>query len=286
MSSLSSFSHRLRLAHFLQLMAVHGILLAYTALALFPIVLILINSFKTRKAIFKTPYALPNSETWSTIGYETVFKRANFPDYFVNSLIVTLGALVLILIAGTMAAWALAEYRFPGNKLMGLYLALGIMIPIRLGTVSILRLTVTLDIVDTLWALILVYTASGLPLAIFVLTNFMRQVPRDLKDAARVDGASEYRIYRMILPLVRPAIGTVAVFNMIPIWNDLWFPLILAPSERNKTVTLGAQTFLGQFISDWNAVLSSLTLAAIPVVVLYIIFSRQLIRGLTAGAVK
>jgi len=286
MSSLSSLSHRLRPAHSLQLLGAHTILLAYTALALFPIVLVLINSFKTRRAIFKTPYALPNSETWSTIGYETVFKRANFPDYFLNSLIVTVSALILILIAGTMAAWALAEYRFPGNNIMGLYLALGIMIPIRLGTVSILRLVVDIGLVDTLWALILVYTASGLPLAIFVLTNFMKQVPRDLKDAARVDGASEYRIYRMILPLVRPAIGTVMVFNMIPIWNDLWFPLILAPSERNKTVTLGAQTFLGQFISDWNAVLSSLTLSAVPVVILYIIFSRQLIRGLTAGAVK
>ncbi len=283
---MSSLSHRLRLAYWLQLLGAHAILLAYTALALFPIVLVLINSFKTRKAIFKTPYALPNSETWSTVGYETVLERANFPDYFVNSLIVTVSALVLILIAGTMAAWALAEYRFPGNNIMSLYLALGIMIPIRLGTVSILRLTVNLNIVDTLWALILVYTASGLPLAIFVLTNFMKQVPRDLKDAARVDGASEYRIYRMILPLVRPAIGTVMVFNMIPIWNDLWFPLILAPSEANKTVTLGAQTFLGQFISDWNAVLSSLTLSAVPVVILYIIFSRQLIRGLTAGAVK
>ncbi|MCL4237410.1 MAG: carbohydrate ABC transporter permease [Anaerolineae bacterium] len=286
MLSLSSLSHRLRPAHSLQLLGAHAILLVYTALALFPIVLVLINSFKTRRAVFKTPYALPNSETWSTIGYETVFKRANFPDYFLNSLIVTVSALILILIAGTMAAWALAEYRFPGNNIMGLYLALGIMIPIRLGTVSILRLVVDVGLIDTLWALILVYTASGLPLAIFVLTNFMKQVPRDLKDAARVDGASEYRIYRMILPLVRPAIGTVMVFNMIPIWNDLWFPLILAPSERNKTVTLGAQTFLGQYIIDWNAVLASLTLAAIPVVILYIVFSRQLIRGLTAGAVK
>ncbi|GIV81884.1 MAG: ABC transporter permease [Anaerolineae bacterium] len=285
-SPLTTFLRRFRPAQTIQLMAAHAVLLAYTALALFPIVLILINSFKTRKAIFKTPYALPTKETWSLVGYETVWERANFPDYFRNSLIVTLGALALILLAGTMAAWALSEYRFPGNNLLGLYLALGIMIPIRLGTVSILRLCVKLGIVDTLLALILVYTASGLPLAIFVLTNFMKQVPRDLKDAARVDGASEYRIYRMILPLVRPAIGTVAVFNMIPIWNDLWFPLILAPSERNKTVTLGAQTFLGQFVSDWNAVLASLTLSAVPVVILYIIFSRQLIRGLTAGAVK
>jgi raffinose/stachyose/melibiose transport system permease protein len=114
----------------------------------------------------------------------------------------------------------------------------------------------------------------------------MRQIPTGLLDAARIDGASEYRIYRLILPLVRPALGTVAVFNMIPIWNDLWFPLILASSERSKTVILGAQIFLGQYIQDWNAVLASLTLAMIPIVVLYIIFSKQLIRGLTSGAVK
>jgi raffinose/stachyose/melibiose transport system permease protein len=114
----------------------------------------------------------------------------------------------------------------------------------------------------------------------------MRDVPRDLKDAARVDGASEYRIYWLILPLVRPALGTVAVFNMIPFWNDLWFPLILAPAERVKTVTLGAQTFLGQFENDWNAILAALTLSMVPIIILYIIFSRQLVRGLTSGAVK
>ncbi len=283
---MTSFADRFRLGQRVQMLLAHAVLLAYTALALFPIALIVMNSFKTRKAIFRTPYRLPNSESWSLKGYETVWERADFPGYFQNSLIVTIGALVLILVFGTMAAWALAEYRFPGSSALGLYLALGIMIPIRLGTVSILRLVVDLNIVDTLYALILVYTASGLPLAVFILTNFMKQIPRDLKDAARVDGASEYRIYWMILPLVRPAIGTVMVFNMIPIWNDLWFPLILAPSEANKTVTLGAQAFLGQFISDWNAVLSSLSLSAIPVIILYIIFSRQLIRGLTAGAVK
>jgi raffinose/stachyose/melibiose transport system permease protein len=107
-----------------------------------------------------------------------------------------------------------------------------------------------------------------------------------LKDAARIDGASEYRIYALILPLIRPALGAVAVLNMIPIWNDLWFPLILASSEQSKTIILGAQIFLGQYVNDWNAVLASLTLAMIPVIVLYIIFSRQLIRGLTMGGIK
>jgi raffinose/stachyose/melibiose transport system permease protein len=275
-----------RPGHTLQVVSVHVALLAYTALALFPVVLVVINSFKSRRAIFGSPYTLPNSDTFSLVGYETVFKRASFDNYFLNSILVTVIALLLIFVTGTMAAHALAEYRFRGNTFMGLYLALGIMVPIRLGTVSLLRLIVGLRLVDTLAALILVYTAMGLPLAVFVLSQFMRQIPRDLKDAARVDGASEYRIYWMMLPLVRPAIGTVMVFNMIPIWNDLWFPLILAPGEATKTVTLGVQVFLGQFVSDWNAVLSSLTLAALPVIILYIIFSRQLIRGLTAGAVK
>jgi raffinose/stachyose/melibiose transport system permease protein len=190
------------------------------------------------------------------------------------------------LLVSSMAAFALARYEFRGNTLLGLYLSLGIMIPIRLGTVSILQMMKSIGLIDTLWSLILVYTASGIPLAVFILTQFMRQIPTGLLDAARIDGASEYRIYRLVLPLIRPALGTVAVFNMIPIWNDLWFPLILASSERSKTVILGAQIFLGQYINDWNAVLASLTLAMIPVVVLYVIFSRQLIRGLTSGAVK
>ncbi len=264
----------------------HVALLTYTAIALFPIFLVVINSFKTRKAIFAQPLGLPSTETFSLVGYTTVWERSSFPLYFSNSIIVTVVSIGLVLFVGAMAAFALSEYKFPGNTLWGLYLSLGIMIPIRLGTVGILRLVAGLGLVNSLTALILVYTAQGLPLAIFVLQQFMAQVPRELKEAARVDGASEYRIFSLILPIVRPAIATVSVFVMIPIWNDLWFPLILAPGESTKTVTLGAQQFLGQFISDWNAVLASLTLAMIPILVLYLLFSKQLIRGITAGAVK
>ena len=237
----------------------HFILVAYTLVVLFPIVLILINAFKARKAIFNAPYLPPLPDTFSLEGFETVFARSNFPLYFVNSLTVTLVSIFLILFTGAMAAYALSEYKFPGNTLLGLYLALGIMIPIRLGTASILSIIVGIGLVNTLTGLILVYTAMGLPLTIFVLQQFMRQVPRELKEAARIDGASEYRIFWLIVPLVRPAIATVAVFVMIPIWNDLWFPLILASGERTKTVTLGTQVFLGQFVTDWNAVLASTT---------------------------
>ena len=264
----------------------HIALLAYTIVAIFPIILIIINALKARKAIFNDPLALPWIDTFSLEGFYTVFDRSNFPLYFWNSITITVVSLFLIVFTGSMAAYALSEYKFPGNPLLALYLAFGIMIPIRLGTISILSMIVSMGLINTLTGLILVYTAQGLPLTIFVLQEFMRQVPRELKDAARVDGASEYRIYWLILPLVRPAIATVAVFVMIPVWNDLWFPLILAPGESTKTVTLGAQVFLGQFVSDWNAVLASLSLAMIPILILYVLFSRQLIRGLTAGAVK
>jgi raffinose/stachyose/melibiose transport system permease protein len=267
--------------------AAHAVLGAYTIIALFPVVVIIINSFKTRKAIFREPLALPNSESFSLIGYETVIKQGDLFLYFQNSLIVTVASLFFVLLFGAMAAFALAEYRFRGNTLMGLYLALGIMIPIRLGTVYILKIMVAGGLVNTLTALILVYTAQGLPLAVFILAEFMRQVSNDLKNAGRIDGLSEYRIFFiLVLPLVRPAMATVAVFTMIPIWNDLWFPLILAPAEETKTITLGAQVFIGQFVTNWNAVLSALSLAIVPVLILYLIFSRQLIRGITAGAVK
>ena len=265
----------------------HLVLAGYFLICMFPVVLVVMNSFKTRAAIFGSPLALPTPETFSLEGYQTVIAQGDFFLYFRNSLTVTIVSLFFILLFGAMAAFALSEYRFKGNKWMGLYLALGIMIPIRLGTVAILQLMVQSGLVNTLTALILVYTAQGLPLAIFILSEFMAQVSGDLKNAGRIDGLSEYAIFfKLVLPLVRPAMATVAVFSMIPIWNDLWFPLILAPAEETKTVTLGAQVFIGQFVTNWNAVLSALSLAILPVLVLYAIFSRQLIRGITAGAVK
>ena len=266
---------------------IHLALITYTLIALFPVFLTLVNSFKNRNAIFREPMSLPGPSTFSLIGYETVLSQGDFLGYFQNSLIVTVVSIALVLLFGAMAAFALSEYRFRGNTLLGLYLALGIMIPIRLGTVAILQGMVAAGLVNTLTSLILVYTAQGLPLAIFILSEFMRTVSDDLKNAGRIDGLSEYSIFfRLVLPLVRPAMATVAVFTMIPIWNDLWFPLILAPGESTKTVTLGAQMFIGQFVTNWNAVLSALSLAILPVMVLYVIFSRQLIRGITSGAVK
>ncbi len=270
----------------LRVFGIHAVLLAFTASALFPIFLVVNNSFKNRRAIFSDPYSLPNPDTWDLIGYQTVFQGANFGLYFMNSLTVTVISLLLILLSSAMAAFALSEYRFRGNTLLGLYMAVGIMIPIRLGTVSIIKLMVNLGLNDTLWALILVYTATGIPLAVFILSVFLRNVPGELKDAARIDGASEYRIFWMILPLVRPALGTVAVYNLVPIWNDLWFPLIFITQEDKKTVLLAVTRLQGQYATDWPRVFALLTLSALPVILLYLTMSKQFVAGLTAGAVK
>ena len=199
---------------------VHAVLLSYTVLALFPIFLVIINSFKSKRAIFNDPLALPTPATFSLVGYEKVLQESEVLTFFANSLIVTLVSLLLILTFGAMAAWGLSEYKFRGNRWLYFIMGFGIMVPIRLGTVSILSTMVSLNLTNTLTALILVYTAQGLPLAVFILAEFMNQIPKDLKEAARCDSVSEYKIFaQIIVPLIRPAIATVAVFSMIPIWN-------------------------------------------------------------------
>ena len=197
-----------------------------------------------------------------------------------------LGALFLILFFGTMAAYAIAEYKVKISNFLFVYFLIGIIVPIRLGSVGILEIMVNLHLTNTLTGLILIYTVAGLPLAIFILTQFFRQIPVSLKEAARIDGASEWKIYLMTLNYIKPAIASVAAFSVAPIWNDIWWPLIIAPAEEVCTVTMGAQKFLGQFSNDWNALLSALSMAMVPLVLLYLIFSKHIMRGLVDGAVK
>jgi raffinose/stachyose/melibiose transport system permease protein len=267
--------------------AAHAVLIAFTLIALAPVLLIIVNSLKSRRAIFSSPLSLPGTGTFDLVGYRTVIEHGNFAAYFGNSLVITVAALAATIIFGAMAAFALSEYKFRLNTLTALFITIGIMVPIRLGTLGILEMMVSLSLVNTRTALILVYTAQSLPMAVFILAEFMRTLSDDLKNAGRVDGLSEYKIFFwLVLPLLRPAMVTVAVFTMMPIWNDLWFPLILAPGEATKTLTLGAQVFIGEDVTDWNSVLAALSLSILPILALYLVFSKGLIRGITSGAVK
>ena len=264
----------------------HLILIFSSLLALFPVLIVVLNSFKARLAIFKTPYSLPSKESFDLVGYRTVFARSNFLLYYKNSLLVMLGALVLILILGSLVSFALTEYQFKGASFFSVYFILGMIIPIRLGSVGILKIMMALKLTNTLWSLILIYAVAGMPLAIFIMTNFFRQIPRDIKEAAKLDGASELQIYLFCLKVISPAIASVAALSVSPIWNDIWWPLVLASKENVVTVTLGAQQFVGQFSSDWNALLAALSMAMVPLIILYIVFSKYVISGMVEGAVK
>lgn len=273
-----------QLRRVLQRLSAHVILLAYSALALFPVLVVALNSFKPRLDIFREPYKLPDPVDWT--GYETVLDESNFVRYFGNSIFVTGVTIIFVLLIASMASYALAEYKFRFSNFIALYFLAGIMIPLRLGTISLLEIIKDLGLYDSLWALILIYTAMGLPVAIFILTDFIKLLPHELLDAARVDGASEFRIlFQIIMPLLRPALGSVAVFNLL-VWNDLWFPLVFIQTDELQTVTLGVSKFIGQYKINYAAMLAALTMAIVPMLVMYIVFSRQLIRGLTAGVSK
>lgn len=262
---------------------VHLLLIVMAIFSIVPILIVLMNSFKTTQGIFGAPFAMPDAETFNLQGYINVFTRGNFLLNYQNSLIVTIATIVLTIVLGTLAAWALVEYKVPITPVLAGFFVVGIMLPIRLGTVPLIKIMTSWALMDTLTALILVYTAMQLPLAIALMTTYFRAVPTELKEAARIDGAGEWRTLSITLPIVRVGIAAVASITMLPVWNDLWFPLILAPSKENQTVTLGVQQFVGQFQNDYPALLASLTLGAVPLVILFAVFSRQYIAGLTKG---
>jgi len=262
---------------------VHGLLIVFAIVAILPILVVVMNSFKTTMGIFGAPFALPAADTFNLDGYKNVFTRGNFAANYANSIIVTVATIAATIVLATGAAWALVEYKVRISPLLTGFFIIGIMLPIRLGTVPIIKMMVATQLIDTLLALVLVYTAMQLPLAIALMMTYFRSVPGELKEAARMDGAGEFRVLGIALPLVRPGLAAVASITMLPVWNDLWFPLILAPSKQNQTVTLGVQQFVGQFQSDYPALLAALTLGALPLIVLFTVFSRQFIQGLSAG---
>jgi raffinose/stachyose/melibiose transport system permease protein len=262
---------------------VHVLLIFFVVLAIGPVLLIIMNSLKSQQGIFAGPFALPTSKTFDLGGYARVFSLGNFDVYYRNSIVVTVVTTLLTVAFSTLAAFAITEYKVRLAPLIASFFIMGIMLPVRLGTVSILQMMVSWHLVNTVWALILVYIGMSLPLGVALMVTYFRSAPMELKEAARMDGANEWQTLSVIVPLVRPGLAAVASITMLPIWNDLWFPLILAPGDNSKTVTLGVQQFVGQYQNDWPALLASLVLGAVPLIILFTVFSKQFIKGLSDG---
>jgi len=260
-------------------------LLMHTVVVIYPIFLMTTTAFKTNKEIFTNPYGFPSKFNYGN--FVKVFDVSRYDLYFRNSFIVTVSSIVLILFLSSLAAYILAKYKFIGNKFIYLYFLAGIMIPIKLGTINIVQIMNWLHLFDNLFSLIIIYTVMGLPIGIFILTDFIKMISEELSNAARIDGCSDYGIFlRIIIPLLKPALAAVAIVNILPIWNDFWFPLILIRSDNLKTVPLATATLFGQYETQWGMVFAALTIASLPLIIFYLIISKQFIKGLSEGSFK
>jgi len=265
---------------------VHLSLLVFVLLAIGPILVIVINSFKTTEGIFSGPLKLPDSKTFSLEGFKRAVENGNFIRNYANSTIITLGSTFLTVVCSCLAAYGITEYTTKLASMIAGLFTIGIMLPVTLGTVVILKMMVRFHLLNTHLSLILVYVGICVPLGVILMVTNFRTVSNDLKEAARIDGANEFKTFLIVLPLVMPGVAAVAAITMLPIWNDLWFPLILTTGPKTQTLTLGIQQFVGVHTNDWEALIASLVLGAIPLILLFTLFSKQFIKGLSDGYSK
>lgn len=263
----------------------YAFLVLYGFVCLYPFFLMIVSSFKETGDIFTDPFGLPSNPSFEA--YRTAWDIGNFSSYFWNSVFVTVTSVAIILLVGSMAAYPIGRYEFRGRGFLYVYFLSGLMLPIKLGIVPLFFLMTSLGLYDTRLSLILVYAASGVPFTVFILAAFFRTLPRELEEAAKIDGAGEFRIYwQIMVPLIRPALATVAIFNFIQFWNDFFFPLILIQTDELRTIPVGLTNFFGTYQNDWALIFAGLTIASLPLILLFLVASKQIIRGLTAGATK
>ncbi len=261
------------------------LLIGNSIVMLTPIVIMFFSAFKTNAQIFQSPFSIPDFTNVKSL--LRVWNETDFLLYMSNSLIVTASSIALILILGTMAAYAIARYEFRGSGFILLFFLAGLTLPLKLAIIPLFIQMRDFGLIDSRLSLIFIYVATGLPTTVFILTGFIRSLPNELEDAARMDGANEARImWSIMLPLVRPAMVIAAIQNVVPIWNDFFFPLIFIQNNNLKTLPQGLTAFMGEFGTDWGVLFSGLTLSALPIIILYIALSRQFINGMTAGAIK
>ena len=251
-----------------------------------PIYWIVITSFKTQSNYFQTnPLAPPTAPTLDN--YRVVIE-ADFARYFINSVIVALGAIVPAVLVSFMAAYAIvrAGDQWLLRSVNSLFL-MGLAIPLQAAIIPVYLIIIRLHLYDTLLAIILPSIAFAIPLSVLVLSNFIRDVPKELFDSMRVDGASEWVTLRQLaFPLTRPALVTVSIYSGLAIWNGFLLPLILIQSPNQRTLPLALWAFQGQYSINVPAVLASVVLTTLPILILYVVGRRQLLSGLTAGFSK
>lgn len=263
------------------------ILIIYSIIVIFPLVWIFSSSLKSSMEIFANVWALPKGIKWEN--YVNAWIEASIGKYFINSLFVTATSVFFILLLSAMVAYVLTRFRFLGNSFVFYYFLGGLMIPTFLGIVPLFLLLKDLHLLDNFIGLILVYIAYSLPFSIFILTPFFKSLPHELAEAAIIDGCSDFSVFwRIMLPLAKPGLITVGIFNFLGIWNEYILALVIISSGELRTLPLGiANLYMVQhYQADWGTLFAGLTIVMVPTLIVYIIFSKKLTSGITLGALK
>lgn len=260
-------------------------LLAMACMFAMPMLFTLLSSVKTKIEIFSNPFALP--EVFQFSNYIEAWKGANMSQYFINSLIQAGLTVIVLAFVSTLAAYALSRFSFKGNKFLTVFFMLGMMVPMHTVLVPVSYIIGSLNLKNNIPALILIYVAFSLPFSVMVISNFMRGVNRSLEEAALIDGASYFQIYRKVmLPLSVPAIATISIFNFLSAWNNILFPLLFINDKKLKPISLGLLNFNGERGSEYGPLMAAIVITVTVPLVLYLLFQEKVEGGLAAGAVK
>ena len=266
-------------------LAWHVTMLVVSAVVLIPIIMVFLGSFKTVPEFFSTPYGLP--ESFDPFNYVKAWDEANLQRATLNSLIATVLGVLFSTILASLAAYGLARYTFAMRMPIRLLFVGGLVVPVQLIIIPIFVMFRQTGLLGSIWSLVLVYSVLGIPLAVLVMTGFFAALPRDLEEAARIDGASHLEIFwRIMLPLTRPALSATIILNGVWMWNDFFLGLILLTREEAQTLPVGIMAFRGTYTTEWGLIFASVCISVAPVVLAYLLLSRQFIAGLTAGSVK
>ena len=257
----------------------------YTALAGGPVLWLGVMSLRTTSEISADPYALPVPAHWEK--YVQAWTTSSYGTYFWNSAVTVLAAVGLVTAVGAMAAHCLARYRFRGNRIVYFGLFSAIVFPPQLTIISLFQVLVEYHLFNTRIGLALVYAAIQLPLTFYILEGFFARIPQDFFDAARIDGCSDYGIFwRLTVPIGLPAIATTVVLNLIELWNEFLYAVVLLTEDEKRTLPLGIMTFMGDQLQDIGMIATGMTISILPIIGLYVFFSERLIRGMTASVLK
>jgi multiple sugar transport system permease protein/raffinose/stachyose/melibiose transport system permease protein len=257
----------------------------YTLISGGPFLWVAAMSLRTTPEIFASPYSLPHQLHWEK--FTDAWTKSNYSTYFWNSLIVVITAVALITVISAMIAHCLARYRFAGSRLIRFAILSGMILPPQLVILSLFQILLECRLYNTLSGLIAVYVAGHIAMTVYILEGFFAQIPQDLFDAARIDGYSDFEIFwRITLPIGVPALFTTVTLNVIILWNEFLYAVVLLTDDDKRTLPLGIMHFMGSHQLDVGMVATGLMIAIAPIILLYACFSETMIKGMTAGAVR